>query len=162
MAIALATHPVPGATAESVDESRVADAISLYDARRFDEALAILQPAAEAGSGSAQYHLGLSLARGEGRPRNLAEAARWFERAASQGHGHSQYILGHMCATGDGVTVDRARAHMWFSAAAAGGWWKAREAREKLVDAGMSPAEITEAGRLLRAWEDSRRRTTPP
>lgn len=162
VAVALFTNAGRGEAGEFVDESRVAEGISLYDTRRFDEALAILRPAAEAGSSAAQYHLGLSLARGEGCPKDLGEAARWFERAATQGHGHSQYLLGHMYATGDGVAVDRVRAHMWFTAATAGGWWKAREAREKLVDAGMSPAEITAAGRLLRDWEDRRRKPTSP
>lgn len=146
--------------ADPVDESRVAEGISLYDARRFDDAMAVLEPAAASGSASAQYHLGLIHARGDGRPRDLAAAARWFQRAAEHGHGHSQFILGHMYATGDGVDIDRSRAHMWYSAAAANGWWKAREAREKLVDAGMTPAEITEAGRLLRAWQESRRETS--
>jgi TPR repeat protein len=61
-----------------------------------------------------------------------------------------------MYAKGDGVTVDRAQAHMWFTAAAANGWWKAREARERLVDAGMTPQEVTEAGKRYRNWQESR------
>lgn len=156
-ALLLAGASLCAAAADVSDESAVAEGISLYDSKRFSEALAVLEPAADAGSAAAQYHLGLMNARGEGRPRDLAAAARWFEQAARQGHGHSQFILGHMYARGEGVPADRARAHMWFSAATATGWWKAREAREKLVDAGMTPAEIAEAARLLRAWEASRR-----
>jgi hypothetical protein len=45
---------------------------------------------------------------------------------------------------------------MWFTAATENGWWKAREARERLVDEGMTPREITESGNLLRAWRARR------
>ncbi|MEI7967544.1 MAG: tetratricopeptide repeat protein [Betaproteobacteria bacterium] len=150
IALALATGPAAPAP---VDESAVADAISHYDRGRFDEARGLFVPAAEAGNATAQYHLGLMLARGEGSPRDLSGAAMWLERAARQRHNHAQFILGHMYARGDGVPRDLPRAHMWFTAAAANGWWKAREARERLVDAGMTPQEVAEAGKLYRAWE---------
>lgn len=142
--------------ATPVDERAVADGMSLYDRGRFDEARTLLAPAAEAGSAAAQYHLAMMAARGEGEPKDLAAAARWFMQAADQGHAHSQYILGHMFARGEGVERDVRRAHMWFSAAAASGWWKAREARERLVDAGMSPAEVAEASRLYADWRRER------
>lgn len=146
------------------DDSQVAEGISHYDARRYAEALAVLAPLADAGSAAAQYHLGLMYARGDGVAQDLARAALWIRRAAEQGHAHSQYLAGHMYARGDGVERDLAQAHMWFSLATRSGWWKAREAREKLVDAGMTPAQITEAGRLLRAWEarHERPQSRPP
>jgi TPR repeat protein len=147
------TAPVHAA---AVDESAVAEATSHYSQGRFDQALALFLPAAGQGNIAAQYHVGLMYARGEGVARNLVEAARWFERAADGGHNHSQFLIGHMSSKGDGVPVDRVRAHMWFTAAAANGWWKAREAREKLVDAGMTPQEVTEAGKRYRAWEEGR------
>jgi len=147
---AILSAPLPRANAD--DQSRVAEGVSLYDRGHFGEAAAMLGPEAEAGSTAAQFHLGLMHARGEGTPRDLAVAARWMERAAEGGHHHAQYIVGHMYAKGDGVTHDRARAHMWFTAATEGGWWKAREARERLVDEGMTPREITESGNLFRAW----------
>ena len=138
------------AIAAPVYEREVAEGIADYDAGRHAQALERFLPAAEAGSTSAQYHLGLMYARGEGVERDLAAAARWFERAARAGHGHSQYILGHMNAKGEGIARDPVRAHMWYTAAAANGWWKAREAREKLVDAGMSPDQVAQAARLYR------------
>lgn len=150
LAAATAAH------AAAVDESAVAEAVSHYTQGRYDQALALFLPAAETGSISAQYHVGLMYARGEGVDRDLAAAARWFERAADGGHNHSQFLIGHMYSKGDGVPVDRIRAHMWFTAAAANGWWKAREAREKLVDAGMTPQEVTEAAKRYRAWEEGR------
>lgn len=151
LAAALSCH-----AAAPVDESAVADAISHHTQGRFEAALAQFLPAAEQGNLAAQYHLGLMYARGEGVRKDFAEAARWFGRAADGGHSHSQFILGHMYAKGDGVTVDRAQAHMWFTAAAANGWWKAREARERLVDAGMTPQEVVEAGKRYRAWQSER------
>ena len=151
LAAVLATLPAEH-SARADDQSRVAEGISLYDRGRFVEAAAMLVPEAEAGSTAAQFHLGLMHARGEGTSRDLAIAATWMERAAEGGHNHAQYIVGHMYAKGDGVTRNRARAHMWFTAATENGWWKAREARERLVDEGMTPREITEAGNLLRAW----------
>lgn len=155
---ALAT-PLAARMAWADDQSRVAEGISFYDRGRFTEAAEMLGPEAEAGSTAAQFHLGLMHARGEGTPRDLAIAATWMERAAEGGHNHAQYIVGHMYAKGDGVTRNRARAHMWFTAATENGWWKAREARERLVDEGMTPREITESGNLLRAWRA--RQTTP-
>ena len=151
---------VAAPAAHADDQRLVAEGISLYDRGQFEEAAAVLAPEAESGSTAAQFHMGLLLARGEGTPRDLATAARWMERAAESGHNHAQYIIGHMYAKGDGVAQDRARAHMWFSAATENGWWKAREARERLVDDGMTPREVTESGNLLRAWR-ARRTQTP-
>ncbi len=142
----------------AVDESAVAEAVSHYDGGRHAQALALFLPAAEAGSLSAQYHLGLMHARGEGVPRDLSAAAGWFERAARGGHNHAQFILGHMYSRGDGVSRDLSRAHMWFTAAAANGWWKAREAREKLVADSMTPDEINEGMRL---YQEFRREQKP-
>ena len=91
-------------------------------------------------------------ARGEGTTPDLGAAARWFALAAEQDHAHSQFILGHMYARGDGVARDLVSAHMWFSAAVAAGWWKAREARERLVPE-MTPAEVARASAQLAARE---------
>lgn len=162
LAVALVAAVLATAPARADDESRVVEGVSLYDSGRFAEAAALFTPAAEAGNASAQYHLGLMHARGEGVPKDLARAAGWFERAATGGHNHAQYIVGHMYAKGDGVPRDRARAHMWFTAATAGGWWKAREARERLVDDGMTPQEVAEAGKLYRAWQRTRRSANEP
>ena len=140
---------VAAAAATVVDESAVAEGVSHYDAGRHAQALTLFQPAAAAGNPSACHHLGLMHARGEGVPRDLTAAARWFECAARGGHHHAQFIFGHMHARGEGVARDRARAHLWFTVAAANGWWKAREARERLV-VEMTPAEVAAAGRLYR------------
>ena len=162
LAAALVVTVLATASAFAEDESRVAEGVSMYDGGRFTEAAEVFAPAAAAGNTAAQYHLGLMHARGEGVPKDLAAAATWFERAASGGHNHAQFLVGHMYAKGDGVPRDRARAHMWFTAATANGWWKAREARERLVDDGMTPHEVAEAGKLYRAWQRAQRCTAEP
>lgn len=162
LAAALVVTALATASASAEDESRVAEGVSMYDRGRFTEAAAVFAPAAAAGNTAAQYHLGLMHARGEGVPKDLAVAATWFERAATGGHNHAQFLVGHMYAKGDGVPRDRARAHMWFTAATANGWWKAREARERLVDDGMTPHEVAEAGKLYRAWQRAQRGTAEP
>jgi len=163
LAVGLVTAALLGtgsatAAPAAVDESTVAEAVSHYDGGRHAQALALFLPAAEAGSLSAQYHLGLMHARGEGVSRDLSAAAGWFERAARGGHNHAQFILGHMYSRGEGVPRDLSRAHMWFTAAAANGWWKARESREKLVANSMTPEEINEGMRL---YQEFRKQQTP-
>lgn len=158
-ALVVASAAAPAAYAD--DQRLVAEGISLYDRGQFTEAAALLAPEAESGSTAAQFHMGLMLARGEGTARDLAAAARWMERAAEGGHNHAQYIIGHMYAKGDGVAQDRARAHMWFTAATENGWWKAREARERLVDDGMTPREVTESSNLYRAWRARQQQNAP-
>lgn len=47
---------------------------------------------------------------------------------------------------------DLVSAHLWFSAAVAAGWWKSREARERLVPE-MTPAEVARASAQFAARE---------
>ena len=49
---------------------------------------------AEKGDSTAQYFLGAMYAKGEGVPKDNAEAVKWFRKAAEQGHTDAQYILG--------------------------------------------------------------------
>ena len=146
-----------GLASAAVDDARTTEGIVHYGQGRFSEALREFAPAAEAGDVTAQYHLGLMYARGEGVGRDLSTAATWFERAADGGNAHAQFLIGHMYAKGEGVPPDRVRAHFWLSAAAASGWWKAREARERLVDDGMTPQEVSQASQRYREWAQGRR-----
>lgn len=160
--MALAVSGAPVLAADSVDETAVAEALVLYGQGRFMEAHRAFEPPAAAGIASAQYHLGLLYARGEGVTRDFALAAVWFTRAAEQDHGHAQFILGHMYTRGEGVARDLVQAHVWFTAAAANGWWKAREARERLVDDGMTPLEVAQAGTRYREWQAGREGARQP
>ena len=132
------------------DETAVAEALSHHAAGRFEQARALLEPAARGGSTAAHYHLGLMDARGEGAERDLTAAAGHLLAAAERDHAHSQFLLGNMYLRGDGLAVDLVQAHLWFSLAAANGWWKARELRERQVVERMTPAQVAEANRLYR------------
>lgn len=81
-------------------------------------------------------------------------ARRQFEPAAAAGSAAAQYRLGLMHARGEGTPRD-----LWFSAAVTLGWWKAREARERLVPE-MTPQQVARA--TARYAEPERRRAGPP
>jgi len=73
---------------------------------------------AEAGNASAQFNLGLMYAKGEGVPKDDAEALRWYRKAADQGNALAQSNLGVMYANGRGVPKDDAEALRWYRKAA--------------------------------------------
>jgi hypothetical protein len=94
----------------------------------------------------AQYHLGRILAEGLNGPKDLQQAARWFNLAAEQGHCHAQARLGQLLFNGDGVPKQAARGLMWMQLAAR----QADLAREAWV------IELNEAAREI-ASEDERK-----
>ena len=53
------------------------------------------------GEAYAQYNLGLIYFKGEGVPKNDAEAVKWFRKAADQGHAKAQFNQGLMYVTPD-------------------------------------------------------------
>lgn len=78
--------------------------------------------AAEQGVAPAQWRIGMSYVRGEGRAVDPAEAVAWFSRAAASGHVDGLTSLAVMYATGSGVEKDTARAlSLYQQAVAAGG-----------------------------------------
>jgi TPR repeat protein len=58
---------------------------------------------------------------GQGLPRDLAAAARWFTTSAQQGGTAAQYDLGYMYEQGQGVRHDEKLAAHWYQLAAEGG-----------------------------------------
>ena len=66
----------------------------------------------------AQYHLGLCYLRGNGVPRDQAQAAAWFHKAAAQGNALAQFQLGLRYWVGQGVTPALSQAAAWFQKAA--------------------------------------------
>ena len=89
------------------------DGKAAYDGRRYAEALQILQPLAEAGNIEAQNRMGLMYLFGEGAPKDLALAVRWFRMAADQGDARAQYQLGDIYAG-----IDPNQAVPWLTKAA--------------------------------------------
>lgn len=87
-----------------------------------------------------------------------AQAIKWLRRAAEQGHQAAQSNLGFAYRYGEGVPQDYVQAHMWLNLAAAhaeivGGHNIPGEARDSIIAAKMSPAQIAEAQRLAREWK---------
>jgi TPR repeat protein len=94
-------------------------------------------------------------ANGSGVAKSDAEAANWYRLAAEQGYALAQSSLGLRFANGDGVPRDLVQALMWLNLAAERGDAKSIQDRD-LLAAGMSPAQIAEAGERTR----ERQRTT--
>ena len=72
--------------------------------------LATLRQEAEKGNAKAQLGLGACYARGNGVPKNLAEAVKWYRKAAEQGEVAAQVILGCQYGKGEGVERDATEA----------------------------------------------------
>ncbi|MCX6602910.1 MAG: tetratricopeptide repeat protein [Acidobacteria bacterium] len=107
---------------------------------------------ANQGDASGQLNLGQMYSKGDGVPKDLAQAAFWYRKSADQGNAPAQSNLGAMYATGKGVPKDLVIAYMWRNLAAAQGNAFAKEAREVLEQI-MTPAQIAEGQRLSRAWK---------
>jgi len=69
-----------------------------------DNGLARLRSRGEKGEAAAQLSLGLMYAKGEGVPKDAAEAVNWYRKAADQGNADGQFGLGWMYAQGEGAT----------------------------------------------------------
>jgi TPR repeat protein len=74
--------------------------------------------AAWSGDTAAQLRLGLARLKGEGLPRDYAEATHWLHAAAAAGLAEAQLQLGSMYIYGRGVSCDFAEAARWFFRAA--------------------------------------------
>src|ERR1039458_8256906 len=70
--------------------------------------------AAEQGSASAQYFLGLMYATGTGVPKDSTQAATWWRKGAEQGCAVAQACLGDLYKKGWGVPQDYTRAALWY------------------------------------------------
>ena len=77
-----------------------------------------LRKAAEHGSPSAQFHLGVLYLLGRGVDQDLRQAATWITRAAEQGQAAAQFRLGSMYNNGEGVDSDDGKAVEWTRKAA--------------------------------------------
>ena len=73
---------------------------------------------AESGDAESQFQLGRCYDKGEGVPRDLVEAAKWYRKAAVQGLARAQDNLGLCYDLGEGVAQDHAEAAKWFRKAA--------------------------------------------
>jgi TPR repeat protein len=95
---------------------------SLDAGRKYAEAVANYQNAAEQGYAAAQNSLGLMYGEGKGVVRDDTQAAAWYRKAAQQGYPVAQNNLGLMYADGRGVARDDAQAVAWYRKAAEQGY----------------------------------------
>lgn len=130
----------------------VEDANAAYERGDFAAALRLLKPLADQGDAAAQFNLGILYDRGQGVAPDFVEAARWYRLSADQGFEIAQASLAFLYANGKGVPQSFSSAYLWFSLAAAQGNQNAAINRDRAAML-MSPAEVAEADRQLRAWK---------
>ena len=95
---------------------------------------------AESGNAKAQSNLGYMYAKGEGVPKDAAEAVKWYRKAADQGDAKAQYNLGVMYAN------DAAEAVRWYRKAADQGYAPAQNNLGFMYDNGFGvPKDDVEA-----------------
>ena len=125
-----------------------ADAAQAYDAGDHETAYAEWIVLARDGDANAQVAIAGMYRFGEGRPVDLAEAARWYRRAADLGAAIAQLNLGEMYMLGLGVPRDAVRAHLWLTLAARQGRAWARDRRDALARR-MTRDQLDRARKLL-------------
>ena len=108
--------------------------------------------AADQGNASAQLSLGVMYDKGQGVPRDAAEAVKWFRKAADQGNAEAQHNLGLMYAIDPVVPNGIAEAYKWWLLAEAQGNKSAREAIN-LIKKHLSPAQRAEGQRMAREFK---------
>ena len=137
---------------KTIEEGRDA-----YKKGDYKTASRIFKPLAERGDVGAQFTLGEMHSRGQGVPRDEADALKWYRMAADQGHAGAQNNLGIFYTFGQGVPVDFVLAHMWYDIAASNYTeTKDREGATRNRDAIgslMKPAEVEQAQKMAREWK---------
>ena len=107
------------AMAEGQDaEAFYLQAMELLCSGDYENAIAPLTQAVEAGHAGAQYNLGLCYHYGDGVEQNYEEAVKWYTLAAQQGLDEAQYHLGLCYLRGEGVEQSNEEAVKWFTLAA--------------------------------------------
>lgn len=82
------------------------------------DAIDDLRISAEQGDARAQFGLGLAYHLGEGVPKDVSVAAKWYLKAAEQGYADAQYYIALCYDEGQGVPKDLTEAAKWFRKAA--------------------------------------------
>ena len=72
-----------------------------------------------------QFERGKRYEKGDGVPKDIAQAVIWYRKAAEQGHAKAQFALGVRYGKGEGVPQDAAQAVTWYRKAAEQGNAKA-------------------------------------
>jgi len=105
--------------AQAEDQPGVAQSADISSAAR------VLLQAAEKGDATAQNDLGVAYEAGNGVPKNIGKAIKWFRKSAEQGNAVAQYNLAAKYSNGEGVAQDPKESLKWFRLAAAQGYGRA-------------------------------------
>jgi TPR repeat protein len=120
--------------------------------------LSVVELQAASGEAAAQCGLGMMYAKGQGVPRDYAQAALWLRKAAEQGEAEAQDALGVLYGNGQGVPQDYAQAALWFRKAAEQGNANAQYNLGTWYEEGVNqgvPQDDTQAAfwrRKVKAW----------
>lgn len=123
---------------------------SSFSSYEFDETTEL----ANYGIANAQYNLGLMYKKGEGTPKNDAEAIKWFGRAAREGIAEAQYNLGYIHFHAEGVRENLIKSYAWLSMAKNGDH-EYSESILELVELLMTKGQIVRAQEFLTRCYDS-------
>jgi len=135
--------------AGAVQAGDLEDADAAFVKKDYATALTKWRSAAQQGSASAQFSLGLMYDEGKGVAQDFKEAVRWYKLAAAQGNAKAQFNLGISYGKGEGVAQDYLRAHTWLNLAAISGDADAVKSRD-ITARKMTPQQIAEAQKLAR------------
>jgi len=123
----ISSHSVPATLAASVILVALAgaviagpfeDASAAYNSQDYATAYRLFRTLADSGNVYAQGAIGVMYAKGQGVPRNDAEAVKWYRLAADGGNAESQLALARMYETGRGVSQSDVEAATWYRRAA--------------------------------------------
>ena len=117
MSPSLAASSAVAAPAQA-QTSGFAEAVALYQAGRYAEALQVARALALKGNAEAQAMMGVLLEHGRGTKKNLEEAASWYEKAARSGHVGAMFALAMMHLNGRLGRKDLGAAIRWAKQAA--------------------------------------------
>jgi hypothetical protein len=111
--------------------------------------------AAEKGDGVAQDMLGRMHLKGDGVPKDYAQAVRWFRKAAEWGHPEVLYIISKIyMVSRPGVPEDHVETLKWAILAADRGHKEAKEMAE-LGRKALSTEQVNKAQKDAQAWADT-------
>ena len=158
LALVLAAVATP-ASAKTFEE-QMREAAAAYERKDMATAVRLWKAWAARGNAEARTLLGAMYWSGEGVPRNHAEAARLYLAAAQQGYARAQNNIGFMLGFGEGIPPrDDIEAYKWIQLAihryTAKNQDRLDQARKDLATlaARMTPAQIAEAEKRVRAWK---------
>ena len=118
----------------SVSNTRSFDeAMGLYKAERFNEAVPLFQALAEQDSARAQNKLGECYYNGNGVGYNEKKAVAWFKKAARNGNADAFFNLGECYELGNGVRQNLDKAVKWYRKAAKQGNTDAQDKYDEIT-----------------------------